>query len=379
MGIKKGFKKFLKERSGDSFKNLRLSELGGWKIAVDAVNIFYSHWCVSQNKVFDQMGFGILTQEIDIDLVQERWLNLTWATLKRLLSNGITPVMIFDGTSPIEKKETQEKRISGSDESKIKAEELKSKIKAIPDHLRSKEMLIPLRKLYAQWHTISKINFSNFKIMCKGMGLCVIDAPGEGESLCSGLCRDGHVDAVYSTDTDNLALGCPRWIYEIDKGIVKICYLKGILKDLKFSYPQFVDFCILLGCDYNNGIKDIGVITAYKILSERTSLDNCSGSLKPEDILSLKHTECRKLFSPNTLESVPQINVDKSCLKTYSSDMLTPLKMDYIQELLIDIYETVNFTSKVIDVDIEVKPEVKIEVKVEPMKSIKIDMSGIKL
>jgi flap endonuclease-1 len=35
---------------------------------------------------------------------------------------------------------------------------------------------------------------------------------------------------------------------------------------MQFTYDEFIDFCILSGCDYTTRIKNIGVVTAYKFI-----------------------------------------------------------------------------------------------------------------
>ncbi|NIO45179.1 MAG: hypothetical protein GTN36_06555, partial [Candidatus Aenigmarchaeota archaeon] len=54
----------------------------------------------------------------------------------------------------------------------------------------------------------------------KNLGFPVLKATEEGEKLCSMLCIEGKVDAVYSRDTDVVAMGCPisfneeaGWLY----------------------------------------------------------------------------------------------------------------------------------------------------------------------
>ena len=381
MGIKKGFKKFLKEKSPDSFKTIKLEELCGRKIAFDAVNVFYSHWCVCQNKVFDQMGFSILREDINVDSIQERWLDLVWKTVSRILSYGITPVMVFDGLSPKEKKETQEDRISKSNKAKERAEELKAKIREVPEHLKTKDMLAPLKTCYAQWHTISKSNFVILKIMFKGMGLPVLDAVGEGEALCSELCRKGYVYAAYSTDTDNLAHLCPRWIYELDQKTAEIVYLDRLLSDLGFGGEQFRDFCILLGCDYNDGVSGVAAPTAYRYLDRFGSLEKID-SIGKEELISLNHVKCRELFNVNILIEAPNLLLDKLSISTYLNDSLTPLKMDHISEKLGNIYKAVDFDKiNEIVADDETEEELPMDEQSsqKEVKKVVINLSGLTL
>ena len=53
--------------------------------------------------------------------------------------------------------------------------------------------------------------------------------------------------------------------------------MEDLLKALNITYEQFVELCILFGCDYNEKIKDISPETIYHIYSEHK---NISGTLK---------------------------------------------------------------------------------------------------
>ena len=44
--------------------------------------------------------------------------------------------------------------------------------------------------------------------------------------------------------------------------------LSKILQESSLSYAQFVDFCILCGCDYTPKIEKIGPVNALKLIKE---------------------------------------------------------------------------------------------------------------
>ena len=49
---------------------------------------------------------------------------------------------------------------------------------------------------------------------------------------------------------------------------------KDAIAGLDMTKEQFIDLCILLGCDYCESIKGIGQATAFKLIKEHGSLDN---------------------------------------------------------------------------------------------------------
>jgi flap endonuclease-1 len=64
----------------------------------------------------------------------------------------------------------------------------------------------------------------------------------------------GYVDGVYTDDMDILTFGSPKIIKNLIslKNKPQEINLNTILDKLNLSYNEFIDFCILLGCDYSN-------------------------------------------------------------------------------------------------------------------------------
>merc|ERR1711937_849293 len=46
-----------------------------------------------------------------------------------------------------------------------------------------------------------------------------------------------------------------------------------LLEDLEMSREQFVDMCILLGCDYCDSIKGIGPKKAFELITKHKSIE----------------------------------------------------------------------------------------------------------
>ena len=85
-----------------------------------------------------------------------------------------------------------------------------------------------------------------------------------------------------SSDTDMLTNSSPYLIYDFDESDhskVYIRILKTVLEQLELSMPQFVDLCILCGCDYNRDdkgicIKGIGVKKAYSLITKYKRIED---------------------------------------------------------------------------------------------------------
>ena len=117
------------------------------------------------------------------------------------------------------------------------------------------------------------------------MGFPVLEAKAEAEAQCVQLLKEGKVSAVASDDMDCLTFGCKTLI----KGVrtkndpVTEINLDDVLKELGMTYEQFIDFCILCGCDYCDTIENVGPVKAFKFITEHKTLENVLAAMQAEN------------------------------------------------------------------------------------------------
>jgi len=110
------------------------------------------------------------------------------------------------------------------------------------------------------------------------MGIPWLEAPCEAEAQCAALAAAGKVYAAGSEDMDTLCYKTPVLLRHLTFSeqrhvpVSEVFYEK-VLEGLELPYEQFIDLCILLGCDYCEPIKGIGPATAYKLIREHKDLD----------------------------------------------------------------------------------------------------------
>ena len=83
--------------------------------------------------------------------------------------------------------------------------------------------------------------------------------------------------AVGTEDMDALTFGTNVLLRhltfsEARKMPIKEFHLNSVLEGFELSQEQFVDLCILLGCDYVDKIKGIGPKKAIELVSFRNSV-----------------------------------------------------------------------------------------------------------
>lgn len=108
--------------------------------------------------------------------------------------------------------------------------------------------------------------------------LSLTQAPSEAEAQCAELARAGKVYAAGSEDMDTLTFGAPMLLKNLTaseqkKLPVTEINLSKALEELDMPMEQFVDLCLLLGCDYLDPVRGIGPKKALKLIQEFRSLD----------------------------------------------------------------------------------------------------------
>lgn len=138
------------------------------------------------------------------------------------------------------------------------------------------------------------------------MGIPIVEAPCEAEAQCAELARGGKVYAAASEDMDTLCYEPPQLLRHLTFAearkipIDEISY-KEAMAGLDMNKEQFVDLCILLGCDYCETIRGVGPVTAYKLIKEHGSLEKIvewieKGNTKYTVPENWPYAEARELF-----------------------------------------------------------------------------------
>lgn len=125
------------------------------------------------------------------------------------------------------------------------------------------------------------------KRLLRLMGVPVVEAPCEAEAQCAELVKGGKCYGVASEDMDTLTCGAPRLLRhmtysEARKMPILEISLEKILEGLSISMDQFIDLCILLGCDYADKIRGIGPKRALEYIQKYKSIDEILKHLDKE-------------------------------------------------------------------------------------------------
>jgi flap endonuclease-1 len=140
------------------------------------------------------------------------------------------------------------------------------------------------------------------------LGIPHVQAPEEGEAQAAYLARKSDVWAANSRDYDSVLFGAPRLVRYVtisgqeflpSKGtsrplIPELIELEQFLKALEISREQLIDLAILVGTDFNQGIKGVGPKTALKLIKKHGALESLPSEYRQQ--LPPETRDIRNLF-----------------------------------------------------------------------------------
>merc|ERR1719316_1798308 len=196
----------------------------------------------------------------------------------RLMENGIKPVYVFDGKPP-------ELKLGELEARRAKAADAKANLQTALESGDQEKIL----KATKGTVRVTKEQNEQTKQLLRLMGVPVVEAPSEAEATCAALARDGKVYAAATEDADCLTFGTKILVRNLmapesaKKQILEVS-LERVLEQLNITMDQFIDFCILSGCDYCDTLKGVGPSTAIKLIIQHGSIEKVLEYIDPEKI-----------------------------------------------------------------------------------------------
>jgi flap endonuclease-1 len=239
------------------------STLKGKKVAVDGTNLIFKY--LTKIRAGDQVLSDSKGRPIS------HLLGVFYFVIN-MLERHVAPIIVFDGLPLKEKRETPPWKI---------------------------ERLVRLWKkhLYAVQHgdvearrrLFHDLQFSFEFIMVetiellKVLGVPACRAPADAEAQCARLVQERKAYATLSHDYDSLLFGSSYMIYDVDfkDNSYKFYSLKEALMTHHLTRPQLIDVALLVGTDFNPGVKGIGPKKGLKAIQRYQDLETFRRSESP--------------------------------------------------------------------------------------------------
>ncbi|EYC19681.1 hypothetical protein Y032_0023g663 [Ancylostoma ceylanicum] len=250
MGIK-DLSKVIADNAPNAIKLNEMKSYFGRKVAIDASMCLYQFLiAVRQDGSQLQSESGETTSHL---------MGMFYRTI-RMIDNGVKPCYVFDGKPPDMKSGELEKR----SEKRAEAEKALTEAKERGD-------TEAVDKFERRLVKVTKEQNADVKRLLGLMGVPVVEAPCEAEAQCAALVKAKKVYGTATEDMDALTFGSDVLLRhmtfsEAKKMPIKEFSLSRILADFDMTKEQFIDLCILLGCDYCESIRGVGPKKAFELI-----------------------------------------------------------------------------------------------------------------
>jgi flap endonuclease-1 len=270
MGIKSIRKILTKKCSSDAIYKTNISQFANTIIFVDVSIFMYKFKYIGDiNSNFTKM-------------------------ITKLLFYNITPIFVFDG-KPSNKDKVLEERKVKKEKLKIKINNLHNELQKeadrsgiilvseLPVHLQPvepsdsmKELIVKIQKTEKQNISITWKDYQDIKTLLITMGIKFIHAPYETDIVIPYIIKQKNINIplCLSDDTDFLAHNINLLSkFDVRSGNIEYFNIKKIKEQMNMNKEEFVDMCVLMGCDYCSSIKGVGPMTAFKIIKQCKNLE----------------------------------------------------------------------------------------------------------
>ena len=245
-------------------RTIRLDDLSGRIIAIDAFNMLYQFLATIRGPD----GTPLKTRD---GRVSSHLVGL-FSRTANFLEKDIKPVFIFDGKPPELKRAEQERR-----------RELRASAQESYERAEQEQDIEAMKKYASRLSRLTEEMVEDAKRLIRAFGLPVVQAASEGEAYAAQLVREGKAYASASEDFDSLLFGSPRLIRQLSVTgrrrksrrlgtfIVQpeIISLEAMLNTLNLDQDQLIVLGILIGTDFNvGGVHGIGPKKALKLIAK---------------------------------------------------------------------------------------------------------------
>ena len=235
--------------------------LAGRTLAVDGFNAVYQFLATIRQR--DGQLFSDAEGRVTSHLMG------TFYRTTSLLEQGVLPVWVFDGKPPERKAGTIRRRI----EAKEKAETAWQEALAAGD-------LETARRKAAQTSRLTPAMVEELHALLRGLGVPVVQAPGEGEAEAAVLAARGATWAAASEDYDSLLFGTPRLVRGLAARArggaapgAQLVDRADLLASLGIDGEELITLGIVVGTDFNEGAAGYGPKKALKLVQEHLGFE----------------------------------------------------------------------------------------------------------
>jgi len=355
MGIK-SVNKIFNIHTPDAFTLLPLLVFHGYRIAMDGCNWAYQYMAAVHREYVYKMPDPL--ENVDRGKLIEMLVAKGFEFNSSLMEMGILPVWVWDGEPFPEKGAEKEKRMQDKLKQIGDVKEMEDAIRDMHPLQRTPDVLKKYKEKKSLLVSVKEEEMLLLKQAFACAGLPGLQAPHEGETLCSQLCREGICKATWSTDTDAYATGNTIMLTGYETGAGNQPCFKAVLiykfaKIIGFTPAQIMDMCILCGCDFNTNIHMIGPAKSYAKIKKYGSIEGMIQSEPQHNYDILNYERCREIFTvgPSGITAeAPSVNFNYNVLGDMGREIFHQYNIDGYFDRFINASRYIPKTIKTVDV-----------------------------
>lgn len=265
MGIKDLLSELAKHHPATNHTDVKLSIFKGHRLGIDIPIYAHKYMAIARKEAIKFIDPTF--QDPNPDLIESIWLEKYFQLMMAFIECGITPVAVFDGPAFRLKKNTKDERSKTFQERKDAIRHQREHLQSDPDNEKIKARIATDLEYLLEFNSR---NWERLETMLRTMGIPVLVGPYEAEAVCARLVRYGYTTATVTNDGDALPHGSTIMIRDVKRKYrgktpnhqCNCIVLSQVLIELEMTMEQFVEFCMVLGTDYNARVKRHGFKTA---------------------------------------------------------------------------------------------------------------------
>lgn len=208
------------------------------------------------------------------------------AQIATLVSNDIIPIYVFDGKTCEAKEGEMQKRRAVRKKAVCTLQEAKNEWEQQRRNvdLRNFSVMAAAREKYERAKkrvesVPKRTDYTALETLLKKENVKYLQAPNDAEKLCCQLVGTGQADIVVSEDFDVIPYlctyggGCGKMLTGLGRDKMVEYDAAVVLESMQLSPAQFVDLCILSGCDFCSKIKNVAGQRAYAFVKAHGGIE----------------------------------------------------------------------------------------------------------
>ncbi|OAG31758.1 exonuclease 1 [Nematocida displodere] len=253
-----------------------VEELGGCVVGVDGFSWLY--------KAASVYGVDLYLNPGDKEVVR-KYTQFCVRKCQALLEKGARLYFVFDGDDHPMKAETSRKR-----------REKKAAIRSRIDDLQRKGKKREARALMSRCIKVDRAMVDNLITELDALGIQHITAPYEADPQLVCLEKDGLIDFIATEDSDLIVYGGNRILFKLNEAhggelFDREQILQKCPEAIACLLGRMKEIVALSGCDYTEGIKKVGLLTAHKLMMEYKTLEGCILHLSKKSSIDLDYLD----------------------------------------------------------------------------------------